>query len=233
MKKICILGDSHSAGFRLAWNDLEHTQKNAQLTFFVDRGIWLTELEAGEQALVPSNDRIRQVIAHTSGGHETVHFPSYDLVLFVGLIWGYPRVDGYFSRASVRQALTDYLPTSVGFNILQKVRKVSDIPVFISHSPLLAYGGAVEEDGDLEPYRQAVRYWNDELLAEFNATMLEQPPETITHGAYTKLEYSVGSTRLDIGDELGGQIHPARDRTHMNKQFGVSCLSRYLPQLAA
>jgi hypothetical protein len=109
---------------------------------------------------------------------------------------------------------------------------VSQIPVFIAHSPLLAHEGPPENQCDIKPYREIVRYWNDELLAGLNAVMLEQPAETITHRFYTKREFSVGSTRLDIGDKAGGQAHPESDRTHMNKKYGLIYLSQYLSQSA-
>jgi len=62
--------------------------------------------------------------------------------------------------------------------------------------------------------------------------LLEQPDATLAANRWNaKSRYSLGSSRLDLGDKISGQSHPNCDMTHMNSAFGVLYLETFFQQL--
>ena len=49
---------------------------------------------------------------------------------------------------------------------------------------------------------------------------MPQPQQALVHKWFTDRKFSTGPTRLDVGDEIAGQVHPDSDVTHINKEFG-------------
>jgi len=233
MKKVCILGNSHAACLKLAWDEARSTYGNVSLTFFADRRAGLMGLQPKDGLLVPDSDQLRATIEHTSGGLGVVDVQSFDAILLVGLqVIAYPHAEGHFSSAAIRQWLLDHTPRTGAFNLARKIRKISRIPVFVAHQPLECVD-AVEAEMDLLPYRSSVRFMNERLFKPLDACVLEQPEQTITNGFYTKRAYSSDAKRLDVGDETSNETLPPSDRRHMNATFGSVVLSAHLPKILA
>jgi hypothetical protein len=239
VRRVCVIGNSHTACLKLAWDDLKVRFPSISLTFFAARKSGVSELQpTPDGVLVPTSKRLSQALMHTSGGQSVIDLRRYDLVLVVGLTSGYPRY-GYFSHAVARQAMLDHIPTTAAFETVQKIRSVSDIPIFLAHQPLFK-----ENDGDqddegipilskesdgLMPYRRIIEAINDGLFRGLGARFLDQPAQTITKCFYTRSEYGTNSVRLDLGD---GNEESDDDRTHMNARFGDIYLSTHLRAIA-
>jgi hypothetical protein len=158
--------------------------------------------------------------------------------MLVGLTAAYPKY-GCYSNAVARQAMLDHIPTTPAYEMVRKIRQVSDIPIFLAHQPLHREAEAEHEDGNLPmrsmesdglaSYRGIVGAINDGLFSGLRAKVLGQPAQTITKCFYTKSEYGIGAARLDLGD---GEEEAEDDRAHMNIRFGDIYLSTHLRAIA-
>lgn len=204
------------------------------MTFFAQRGAGMTELMPSGGMLVPGSDKLREAIQHTSGGHSRIDFQEFDVVLLVGFLWGYPPSLGHYSLAAARQALFDVTPKTVAINLLHKIRRVSNIPIYVAHQPLRRYLGESEEIGELTPYRRLVEALNAEFMEGYGAVLLHQPPQTIASSFFTRPEFSACSPRLDVGDGDGDKAESsyAAPQSHMNVRYGDIYLSTHLPAIA-
>lgn len=233
MTRLCVIGNSHAACFKLAWNTLSSRYSTTSLTFFAQRGAGMTQLVPSGDFLVPETERLAQAMAYTSGGLRVIDPTAYDAVLLIGFFWGYPPVPGYFSRAAASRALLDHLPRSPVSDLLLKIRTLSDIPVFVVHQPLRRQEGDNTADHDIGPYRKMVRLMNEEFLLKQGAMLLPQPAQTITNYFCTRTEFSIDSKRLDIGDLDSDGPELADPRSHMNERYGDIFLSTHLPTIAS
>lgn len=182
--------------------------------------------------LVPANDTLRRAMLHTSGGHEAIVLREFDAVLMVGFLWAYPPSVGYYSHAAALQALFDITPKTVAVNLLRKIRRISDVPVFLAHQPLRSYDGDFDETAELAPYRRLVGLLNSRFLEKEGAVLLPQPPQTIAASFFTRPEFAIGSIRLDIGSGDTNAEPYADPRSHMNARYGDIYLSTHLPTIA-
>jgi hypothetical protein len=232
VKQVCVIGNSHSACFKLAWDSLNVRYPDIALTFFAHRGQRIGALAPRNGKLVPTSERLKTVMQHTSGGHSAIDFRDFDVVLIVGTACAYPLTQGHFSFAVARQTLLDVIPNSVAFDLIKKIRQISDIPVFVAHQPLLRHMGEPSDEIDLGPYRKLVKFLNDEFMQDMGAVVLKQPAQTITDYFFTRPEFAVGSKRLDIGIDSPDADLLADSRTHMNVRYGDVYLSTHLLAIA-
>jgi len=239
VKQVCVIGNSHSACIKLAWNDLKSKFPTIDLTFFAARATGIRSLQPTKDGvLVPISKRLSEALIHTSGGQSIIDLNRYDLVLLVGLTSGYPKF-GYYTRAAASRAMLDHIPTTLAFDMVKKIRNVSDIPIFVAHQPLRKEAAEGRDDGGvpvvslerdgLVPYRKVIDTINEGLFDALRARFLDQPAQTITNCFYTKAEYGIGAVRLDLGD--GGE-ESDDDRAHMNARFGDIYLSTHLRAIA-
>ena len=235
MKNICLIGNSHVASFKLAWDKVQRKYPDVKITFFAERRDGLTELEVKDGMLMPSTDRLREILEHTSGGLSIIDPRAYDAILLVGFLWAYPKTDGLFSHAAARQALLDSFDDDYpGFDVIRKIRSITNIPIFMAHQPLWKVVGKPVSGVSVEPYRRLVKFINETLVEQYRATLLEQPEETITNGFNTRTEFSVGAMRLDIGNLRSRNApHLGNERAHMNGRFGEICFAEYIPTILA
>jgi hypothetical protein len=231
VRRVCLIGNSHSACLKLAWDSLKVRYPQITLTFFAQRGAGIADLEPRDGVLVPATEPLKKAITHTSGGHSQIDLQDFDAVLIVGLTCGYPLVNSHYSYAAALQTLRDLTPKTVAFELIDKIRRISDLPIFVVHQPLRSHFGEPDREHDLGPYRRLVDALNDELMQDVGAILLRQPAQTITNCFYTRPEFAVGSLRLDIGGNLTG-TDAANPHSHMNERYGDIYLSTHLPAVA-
>jgi hypothetical protein len=233
VKRICVIGNSHCACLKLAWDALSTRYPAIQLTFFAQRGVGMADLTPQGKVLVPANEQLKKAMIYTSGGLGVIDLHAYDAVMTVGYTWGYPPGQGHFSFAAVSRAMLDFTPRTLAVGMIAKIRAVSDIPIFVAHQPLRRHDGDENADADLGPYRRLVGLLNAELMLPHGAALLAQPPQTIANFFYTRAEFSVGARRLDNGDGDFSEEQRADPRSHMNARYGDIFLSTHLPTVAS
>lgn len=230
--KICILGNSHSASLKNAWDEISIHHPGFELIFFASRAKGLAGLRLENKQLLPQTPSLAANLAFTSDGLDRVDLESYDLFLIYGLDLGMPELDFCYSSAVKKQACLDTLSNSLNIRICEIIRSASDRPIYIGHNPQratpdLKAASRIEKIN----YQQTLTMMNDELKIE-RATIVPQPEETLSHQWFTDMRFSIGSTRLDVGDEISGQLHPELDCMHMNKEFGKVWLDQFFRMLA-
>lgn len=218
MLRLCVLGNSHAAALKQAWDALSDSYPGIRLTFFASRGSTLSELKLSGDRLVPASQLLASRLTFTSGGSGYVHLARFDAFLVYGLMVNIPRPDQRLSRAVKRQVLTDVFDKSLGAHICRLIRKRSNAPIYVGHRPQHA-AATGPESRDLVQYHEVYALMRDVLQSQ-GLELLPQPPETLVNGWDTKLELSRGSTALDVGDARLNTLHPDADVSHMNADFG-------------
>lgn len=218
--RIALLGNSHAAALKLAWPAVASSLAGLRVTFFASRGTKLDSLAIADGTLASKVDSISKDIAFTSGGLDRIVLADFDLfVLYgLGLRGTLDRPDGVFYSESLLAQACVGQSKSVGLNLLTKIRSVSSAPVFVGHEPLPS--AVTVESPAPERYLDDIRRANRVVFEPLDATLLPQPVATLSGSRCTRTEYSIGSRRLDVGDEISNELHGVHDRKHMNAEFG-------------
>ncbi len=215
--RICILGNSHAASLKLAWDQLTRDHPDRELVFFAARGLDLRFLRVSGNALVTNKPRVAESISFTSGGADKVEVDGFDAFLTYALALRVPEIDRRLSSAVKSQVCRDTWDRSLNLRICRMIRRVSDAPIYVGHNPQPA-------SGDELPSEQMTYAEVHGLLAReldvAGASLIAQPPETLTNGWNTRPELAKDSTRLDVGDKSSNVPHPEDDVSHMNMNFG-------------
>ncbi len=231
MIKLCILGNSHTASLKLGWDIIAHQYPDINITFFANRGVTMEALQVKEGILVPSNEELKTAIAYTSEGLTSINMQQFDACLLYGLdLKPYFAPNSFFSKSLLKETMLSHVSPSISWGLLHKIRIISDKTVFFGHTPLNAATNDTIEQGDTSAYQAGIKLMNQTVFSQYNASVIEQPLDTIVNGSQTMLKYSVGSTRLDIGDDMSNELHDIQDKMHMNGEFGASYLNIFLPR---
>ncbi len=220
MKRIAVLGNSHVACVKNAWDERGRNFQDFQLVFFADRGTSLDGLVVQKSKLLAVDEDLARRIGFTSGGRTEVDPLEYDAFLLVGLGLTLEYLSSEtFSRAVFRQAAVDSATASTSVMLARRLRSISDKPILVVPCPLLA----VRPDSPaVEPrlLAEIVGVLRQMIFDPIGVQFVEQPASSIAKGFWTKHKFSSGAGRLDLGDGMAGQIHPVRDRKHMNTAYG-------------
>jgi len=227
--KICVIGNSHVGAIKLAWNVLAERYNNYSLTFFACGGTGLNKLVVEHGKFVASDSRLKKRIGYTSGGVYEIDPDCYDVFLLYGMGFSLTAFDddvAFYSQAVKEAARRDRLERSLSYSVFKKLKAITDKPIFIAQNPYpsqaISKGKAISGENKLEEVN-----WH-RLFFKDRASFVEQPAETVYHGAYTKLEFSKGSRKLETGDSDDNELHLSDDFVHMNIDYGRVWLERFL-----
>lgn len=234
---ICVLGNSHAGSLKLGWDLMEQGYPEIKITFFAARACGLEHLSAKKGMLIPTNANLKKSLRHTSGGHEKIDLSLFDICLIYGLRLSFPykleigRTVNYLSKAAYDCSVHDMLTNTLAIQILQKVRSVSEMPVYVGHCPLTALNPKSFVSKKIG-YFEFVDSVN-RTLASNQAILLAQPEETIIENIYTGPEYKSGAVCLDVGDGATNRSYAAEDNLHMNGLFGRIYLEHFIEHIRA
>jgi hypothetical protein len=224
--KICVLGNSHAASLKNGWDDISCNFPNIQITFFASRANGLQGLIIDDNRLVPNTKELSKNIAFTSGGSDHVDLGAYDIFLIYALGLLLPTIDRRCSRSVAEQSCMDRFSRNLNSTLCKRIRTASKKPIFLGHTPQMAKPLPSPPRANQLNYYEVLRLMNRCLSIE-DATIVAQPEETLVNDWYTVHEFAIGSTRLDIGDNLSGQVHPDSDVWHMNNIYGRLWLENF------
>jgi hypothetical protein len=241
MTTICAIGDSHLAALKLGWETIKADHPGIRLVFFGAPGMNLKDLAVSEASLVPTTERLRKMMKHTSGGLETIT-RSYDRFLVCGMKFAVFMVQRlyhkYRSEAEERderppisnecllRAAQGCLRTSLSVEVVEKLRQVTRAPIGLIPVPFRANDAAVgqmwKRDRALvaRTFAEAARRLGDDL--DFQP--LFPPAAMLSNPIQTKAEYSENSVRLQGGNKAHGE----EDVAHMNPKYGAELLGAIL-----
>ncbi len=227
--KVCVLGNSHAACLKAAWDIAEDRPPNVQMTFFAAFWLSLRNLEIDGRHLVPSTRTLRRTLMYTAGQGE-VDVSAYDAFLICGGGIELGPVDARVSHQVLRATSSDLLRTSLAYSLSTKIRQISDAPIYVMHNPLSderTAGGVSFEVVNYADYFPMM----EQALDIPKVRLLRQPEQTITCGHYTRLEFSKDAVRLVVKDADRGIRHTDDDFNHMNVHYGAVRLKDFFERL--
>lgn len=229
MIRLCVIGNSHVASLKKAWDELASDHPEVQLTFFACRGWHLFKLFAEEGSLRCKGEALKQILAFTSGGASEVRVDDYDRFLIYGSDARpyFTAPSEVYSRAAVMQSVYDSVGGTLAYYLLRQLRLLTDKPIYVGHCPLLG-AESVRSRVTPQTFIDGVEFVNRVFYSALNAELVPQPIETIVNGMSTDPVYTRGATKLAVGDALDDVTQPDTDRSHMNGEFGALWLQQFL-----
>lgn len=234
--KICVIGNSHVAAVKLAYEALP-PQNPYKMTFFAGLGRKIGRFEITDGKLSPPVDdsKTRYAIGITSGGLKEINPALYDRFLIIGMSGGVKPLVSTATRplstGAKNCAITEYWQASPLAPLLSNLRLITGKPISVGFAPLLAEDK--KNDKMPEGYTALVALSNSLFFAPQEVTLIGQPLESITNGDATEIEFSRLSEKLLKDEDDFGIHHPEGENSHMNKSYGTLWLQKYFASLDA
>lgn len=225
--KICVIGNSHVASIKKALQGFKDS--SLEVDFFADRGVRLRKLEVDGGVLRTRDEDVRRVLEYTSGGKSEICVDEYDIFILYGLYAKglFIKQESFFSEEVIKQTVKDHVALTASFDILLKLRRITDKKIFIGHDPFPAAEEVVDKAISRD-YIYGMEKLNLFLYNSLNCEAISQPSETIVNKSYTNPIYSRKSSRLTVDEDMEGKLHPESEKKHMNNEFGKLWLEKFL-----
>jgi hypothetical protein len=242
MSCICLIGDSHLAALKHAWNAIGAEFPGRTLVFFAGAGKSMNGLSVSDGALAPHNQWLTDALERTSGGESRIA-GDYDRYVIHGMgLSVYLAIEVARKFRAEHHADDGRKPISddryaelvcrtardtIAGRTLAKLREITAAPILVSPMP---WAGAKNrrirgtlmkagESGDV------ARLFNEgcaRLARASGAAFLPQPGETLEEdGIGTRAMFSAGPARFYA--ERAND-----DNSHMNAAYGEAVLRRVL-----
>ena len=219
--KIAVLGDSHVAALKSAWEGMAHRHPGTSLTFFASRSDGLSGLQAEGSALVAGNDTLRGHLRFTSGGLERIVPGDFDLVVIYGLRFLMSGDDDGIYSAAVRAAARhDRLAECLSLVTLRKLRSISDLPCIVGPSPPTVSPDAAAQPLSADDLASVERLLQSSTLDTLRATLVCPPLEVMVQPMNTDRRFLQQALTLAVGDVRDGSKARANNQRHMNADYG-------------
>ena len=212
--RLCVIGTSHVAMLKRGWEAAPHP--GVDPTFFAAPLGKLTSLKPEGGALVSADAEMRALL-QASGGSEAVRAADFDAVLVVGMRLYLPRLDARMS-AALRDTTLEDVVAGRALTLARRIRRLAPLPLWFAHEPLWADLPRYRPgDGHLLGYEQVLAQMQARIPLR-NATLLAQPPQTVSGSQLTPLAYSVETEAVELVEASGRFF----DQVHMNAAFGAA-----------
>lgn len=252
--RVCILGSSHIAAWKLGWERIRNHHAGLSLTFFGSRGLTLQELKVAGDRLSSDSAMVTRFMAMTSGGKTEIVGAEYDAFVVIALgfrsrealrIYRECRAESHkgvagrlalVSDACFDAALLGLMRKTVAFNVVSKVREITDRPILLAPQPAMS-DEILSGQSRWIALQEAIEVGDDRLLAESfgrisravenpQLKVLDQPAETMSSPMLTAAKFQVGAPHMD-------EIQEARedDLMHMNGEYGVIAVQHMMNRL--
>lgn len=232
---ICVIGNSHVAAIKQAYDLMAQKGDIPVMTFFANRGDNVAKMVVENDILKPAkeNHRLQAAIEITSGGIKEIDPEKYDLILVLGLGRAISELTAMvlrpISASAKERAIQDFWEASVAFELIEKLRLITKKPIFFGLAPLTA----AKEDGPETDgtYREMLALSQTLFFDAIDVSIVRQPAATVTHGGNTKSEYARDSLRLDVQGDAATDTHPTGENRHMNATYGEAWLEDFFAVL--
>ena len=226
--KIGILGNSHVASLKQAWDRIGADHPTIEMVFFAHRGTQMSGMQAVAGKLVPDNPNLREAIIQVSGGRPEFDPAEYDAIVIYGLgasVFIFDE-EGPYSKKVMTIAAENLAKNNVSYTLLERLVGISSKPIYIGHNPFIAAYGAITHEG-AEKYLASVERLNKLIYQPMGARLLPQP--SIVNGDKTDPIYAKGAPGLRVEANAQDTRYPDHHRLHMNDAFGELWLGQFLP----
>lgn len=246
MMRIALLGNSHVANWKRAWNSLGRAYPEVELVFFAAPGQRLECCEPQGDRLVFTSEDVSRWVEITSGGRRELVPADYDALCVVGLGFGMKSVTGLHSRwradshkgtegrfrlvsdACFQDAVDDLLKGSLAMTVVGSLRRITDEVIWLAPQPALSEIVLTSDNApggnkfaaaatDALSLRAAYEEACRRLGVE-NLIVLEQPKATLASPVLSKDEYRRPSETTP-------------DYSHLNDAYGEIAIREFLSHL--
>jgi hypothetical protein len=241
MKRLCVMGDSHTAALKAGWSDIADDHPDLDVVFFGAGGSRLGDLTVEDGALVTSDKPLMKLLRYTSGGKDRID-GAYDGYILCGLALSLtnltPIVKCFRSEGEskdMRMALSDacYRACFVGTcrvslmgQTLAKLRQISAAPAAVMVQPLPAPRPWLKNLALAGDDVIVARFMNAamaDMAQGFDARFVAQPQETLDDSALT--------TDAVFFQDAVHMFGKPDDRRHANARYGTIMLKAALAAL--
>ncbi|HWA91239.1 MAG TPA: hypothetical protein VG889_14475 [Rhizomicrobium sp.] len=243
MTRVCLIGDSHLAALKLAWNTLVQEFPDFTLDFFAAPGKTLDGLSVSDGQLVPGSHPLAGSLKLTSGGKSTIA-GDYDRYVIHGLELGVPaaleisrkyRAERHakdwrtpISDDCYAEAVRGAARATLAGRTLVKLRAITTAPIFVCPTPMADARNqkirqAMVETGEARDVVRLFVEGCERLARASEARFLSQPDETLeADGIGTKASLSSAPARFHA------ELAAKNDNSHMNTAYGEAVLRKAL-----
>lgn len=246
MKKIAIIGDSHTAMLKLAWNEMRTEIPSIDISFFV----WRSD---GKKELIlrgKNSETSIKEIKILENQNNVVDVNEFDAILICGLEFGIQSIlniyqyhrtknqkeDAYLiSKSCLDAAVEGTVKQSLAMKVADSVAYHSEVSKYLIPTPrgsecFLDYSEESNvyklciENGDEESVSETYLA-SANLFENKDVKVLHQSTNTIKHLIFTEKTYSnaFNASEHDRYQELKGR----RDLIHMNAMYGKHLLTNF------
>lgn len=229
--RIAILGNSHTAALKSAWDTNRAAYRDLELVFFAARSSGDTrfkDLDPVDGKLVPRHPKMISSLHFSSGGRTDIVGKDYDAFALIGLS---PRLILLPPASDYSAAVRAAMYNAGRHRGLSRI--VANIKAIAPDKPLLVAAKALPADPPdnagpaTDVYARSVRRMVRRVFEPLDVVYLPQPAETIVGDNWTRPEYAISSTRLQTSAEsLPDDEHPVEDVRHMNSAYGALVLDQ-------
>lgn len=229
--RLAIIGNSHIASLQMAWKaGLKDQFPTVEITFFGAVRNTLMTLRSKDGCLASHDQEVTESLKTTSGGFGQIDPGNFDCILVFGLCRGATQVldtlNGPFSEAVKTQALVDFWRNCNNFRLISKIRRLTDIPIFAGHDPLISTADA--RPAGKFPYESFIAKSNALAFADIDAELFPQSAQTIVNENATDARFSRRGLKLAVKGRAEGERHAEDEHNHMNEDFGRLWLEHFL-----
>lgn len=260
MKKGLIIGNSHVAMIAKSWREKADRWANTELTFFAQPG----EGPKGigfDGTILQATDPEFQAFLKATNTSPSVDLTDHDFLAIVACgvsfyptaeilcdchVWGWPSCAQIMAKGiqptdkqlisahCLNTTLQDMMKTTLAWELAQKLRAKTAMPIFIIPQPLPSERISTMK-GKGHRFHKIDKYNNNEpayqafttaVTTAFslieNTSVLTQPTETIVNHIYTHQNFTAGAVRLyNLDKEQADQ-----DTLHANPDYGSLILDK-------
>ena len=233
--KLCILGNSHIACIKHAWDNIAERYPGVDVVFFGSSANTLEHAKAEQGVLVPGTEQVARSWELTSGGSRELAVERFDHVVVHGVLPFLTRWERLFrwvnknqtaSSAFVRDCFWRGHPLT--HKVLAQVDQLDKSRILLTPRP------SPVRQGEEVPLPEAgYRELESFMASGFRALGYRvrlQPLASLTQGFHTFRRYNEDAIGLGKRPENLTRA-PEGDRTHMNLAFGELYLDDLLSAL--
>ncbi len=255
MKNVLLLGDSHLAAIKLAYEATREKYPGISASFLGLRGQHINAMTLHHGKLWIKNPLARrQIFSNRKAPVMPLDLAGFDQIALFGMglnifrllqIYSRYRSDAHgfrdekaflVSNECFNAASDGYLRMSKAVKLGEALASQLQKPVYLSVQPMPSK--SITQYPDYASLAKGVEFGDDNSLAgnlenfvksySFKGiTILPQPPDTLESPMFTRHDYCRGSVRLT--NRLD-EPHPDDDFSHMNTDYGIRILEDFFAQ---
>ena len=235
--KILVIGDSHVASLKRAYDNLSREMEDIKLFFVASKGGGLSSVKVRKGVLCSDDNSVLKNIEYTFGSARVdINNLDLDAILLYGMHLAVPFsfarsiINGVYSEQFLEESFNDFLIQKWGFRLAIDVASNTSVRTYIA-SPFPSREGLPIQEFSSDLYArklEAISFFQERFLSDLNLNYYLQPTETFSPNCKTFTDYSIGSKRLDVGNKFDDEEHPTNDYIHMNDLFGEIFIKSFI-----